>query len=313
MTIGVIVSQVALANEKALRLHPAQNAPQGVSSLRTHIQTRLRNSKDVPEMPAGNASMRVRMRTNGALDSKICARSQPALRKTLEKANQALRVRVWNDDPCVWPTPRPTSAFCEWPQRTQSGNRSLACSVRRALCLRMRQADQAQPASVETRGVSLHLGPQSGCARRSSLRMEGRVLTPQTPDRKPQGLSSLASSGAQEGPLHLPEVRCEAEFGSGPHGRLFRDRCPDRRRPSSNPRLSHPRDRNNPLPRLSPRQGNSVASLPSENPIHQVPKTDQRSHGSVSRSGDPEPRNLNASLPLKPTARLAWEQHESVS
>jgi hypothetical protein len=313
LTIAVKVSHTNPAYEKALRLHPAQNAPQGVPTLRAQIQTRLRHSEDMPKVPSRNAPMRMRVRTNDSLNAEVRARSQPPLRKALEETNEALRVRVWNCDPGIWTPTFHTPAIREWPQQAKPPNRALASSAGPALCLWMWQADQTESPSVEARRVSLHFGPQSGRARRSTLWMEGGLFTSQAASRESQGLYSLASSSSQAGPLYLPEVRCQKEFGSRSYGRLFRDRCEGRRRSSGNPRLSHRRDRRNPLSQMPSRQGYSLGTPPSENPSDQVLKADQRFQISVSRSADREPRNLNARLPLKSTAKMAQEEYETIS
>lgn len=275
LTVGVIVSQVALANEKALRLHPAQNAPQGVSPLRTQVQTRLRRSKNVSKVPSRKASMRMWVRGIDSLDTKICAWTQRTVRKALEERDQALRVRLRKGHPGFRSATFAAPAFCEWPQRTQPGNRPLASSARPALCLWMRQANQAQPPSVEARRVSLHFGAQSGCARRRALRVEGRMLASQASPGESQGLSSLASSGSKAGPLYLPEVRRQKEFGSRPYGGLLRDRCAHPWRLSSHPRSSYAGDRNNPLSELPSWQACDALIRPNDKPSLLGLRTDQ--------------------------------------
>jgi hypothetical protein len=301
LTTKVSVSQTNLAHEKAVRLYPPKNAPQSVPSLWTRIQARVRHSKDVSSVPSGNASMRVRVPTNDSVDAQIRPWSQPTIRKSLEKTNQGLRMRLRNCDPGFRSAPLSAEAFREWAQHAQTRNRSLAGSARTVLCVWVRRADQTQSASVEIWRVSLHLGPQSRRQRRSTSWMEGGMFASEAADRKPQGLYSLASSSFQAGPLHLPEVRCEKELGSRPHGRLFRDRCPDRGGPSSNPRFSYPGDRNNPLSQVSSWQACSVASLPTRNPSHQGSKTEQECQIPVSRSGDSQSQNANLRLPWKST------------
>ena len=304
MTTKLSVSQTNLADEKSVRLHPAENAAQNLPSLWTQIQARVRHSKDVSRMPSRNASMRVRVPTNDSVDAEIRAWSQPTIRKTLEKTNQALRMRLRDCHPGFRSAPLSAEAFREWAQQAQTGNRSLARSARTVVCVRVRRAGQTQPASVEIWRVSLHLGPQSRRQRRSTSWMEGGMFTSEAPDRKPQGLYSLASSSFQAGPLYLPEVRREEELGSRSHGRLFRDCCPDRREPSSNPRFSYPGDRNNPLSQVSSWQGSSVASLPARDPSHQGSKAEQESQIPVSRRGNSQCQNANP--------RLRWKSKVSM-
>ena len=265
MTVAATIQRIGLADEKALRLHSAQNAPQSLSSLRAQIQSRLRGSEILSKMPSWNTPMRMWVQAIDSSDAKIRAGTQRSVRKALDEGNEVLRMRLRDRHSGFRPPAVCVKAFRERPQCTQSGNRSLACSSGIPLCLRMRQADQADPPSVEARRSSLHLGSQPSCTRQCTLRVEGRLLASQTPCGESQSLSSLATSSSQEGSLYLPEVRCKAKSGSGPYGRLFGNRRPDSWRLSSHPRSAHTGNRDNPLPGLPSGQARNAAAVLTSN------------------------------------------------